>query len=67
MMTGFPIGERVLVRLKHESFHARVNGWWEDAYGNGPTVMTDGGRTFDIDRRRIVRSVDTDEILFEEA
>lgn len=67
MMIGFPIGERVLVRLKHESFNARVCGWWEDAYGRGPSVMTDGGRVLDIDTRRIVKSADTDEILFEEA
>lgn len=67
MMIGFPLGERVLVRLKNESFHARVCGWWEDAYGSGPSVMTDGGRTIHIDRRRIVKSVDTDEIFFQGA
>lgn len=61
-MWGFDIGRPVRIRLRHDLFVGRVVGWWEDAYGRGPSVMLPTGRTIDIDAKRITRFEDTDEM-----
>lgn len=65
MMTGFE-GRRVLVRTKHDLFEACVTGaWWDDkSECGGPVVTTDGGRSIEIDTKRIVMFADTQEILW---
>lgn len=58
----------VMVRTKHELFYARVTGEWTDKrFGlDGPIVTTPGGRSFEIDYKRIV-CFDDGEVPFWEA
>lgn len=63
-MTEPEYGRPVLVRTKHDLFHAQIAGEWTDNRSglSGPMVSVQPGVMFNIDWKRIVRFTDTDEI-----